>query len=873
MKFIKIVLMTFALIFSVSAEDITTGEVFYTNEKTDVQVTEYKFEKYTSLDELLKKDHNRLLIAFLGRKGFAKVAGSMVETAVLDELLDLSDIEFRTLLAPFNPSLKAFHNVVHDFVSVILLIIWLVFFGVFIMIVVNSAKSGKLMGNRIESGVALLATLAVTLIAYNHIKTDRDDISAVDGLLLKGLILNYKTADDVINKFNQNSIIAMPAVKVPKPHYFNDYMTNLVDALIMEKANRKSEGDIVFNFIKKDGSYLGTMKSTYSPISIRIGIDEDMIKTQKIRGNENVEAYYDKKMQAAFEMIIVKANKIADNVVQQGSTDWFSNSRNFSYISDSCVDYENVDLSGVNVRSINGYIKEASKCLSQEMIAKLTATPEYKYKEVLRGNYGWRNNYIMLCDSNTAFGNKIPTKSLADIENCVQQYCSDSEDSSVFSCSLATKIQQKAELNALVQDSGYFIGMLSSAYQGMTDINTTSARKAISSFKIVQDEAPFYALNDFQIKVPSSVNPEFNYETYLDFRKDRSESIIDGINLEKVGTIDKEALLSGTDGFAGMDRFFACYKKPNQRSKEGWACDNIVGEMKRFGNNLITAYVGGVTGYVVLNRVSSIRVFKPSVKITKGKSFNKYLNKKAIAAASAVGLSGAALVPIMDSLENESFDIFYGFDDNVMENSPEIAAMIIAMYVGDKTGFSSWVWTIGNIIMFVGLSFVFIIPLSLAIYLLRIEFKPVVAMIEALFGIPVKVCYAVIPSTESKMKHLVEAFHLGLRAVLMPLFAAINVVIAMTMIFLLSYLAILDYLKPYMIKNSISSYLILIAVIVLSVFILLKHLGVIFGKIEEANDESFGMIEGSISLGNSEDKKDGVAEAKVALQRAKSAFK
>jgi uncharacterized membrane protein (Fun14 family) len=93
------------------------------------------------------------------------------------------------------------------------------------------------------------------------------------------------------------------------------------------------------------------------------------------------------------------------------------------------------------------------------------------------------------------------------------------------------------------------------------------------------------------------------------------------------------------------------------------------------------------------------------------------------------------------------------------------------------------------------------------------------------------------------------------------------------MIFLLSYLAILDYLKPYMIKNSISSYLILIAVIVLSVFILLKHLGVIFGKIEEANDESFGMIEGSISLGNSEDKKDGVAEAKVALQRAKSAFK
>lgn len=870
MRFVKyfIILITVCF-FSVNAEQSIDLENFQSLESyEDVKIVDYKIEKYKTFDEMIRKDQNIVILSNYGKEGLHAAVSLVSEESVLIDILNLTESDIKQIVGPYNQSLKIYSFILKFITGLSIFVVGVVIFRLMPVSALKTALEGKAFGGKVNLFSYTALVLLSILVLVDYKSTEPDELSYTDSFILSVFGLNMKVADDIISEYNKNNLTTVDSVKVPKPMFFKAQMTNLLESMIKVKSSREFDGDLNFNFIKESGRYTGTIDSDYADLTISMNIDKQLIDDQSSFGNLNAAEYYDKKFISALSTIINKSNIITENIIRQNSDTWFSDNKDFSWISDTCKNYDSVDLTNVSVRSINQYQEQAAKCLSRDFTMLLTAFPSYDYDRVMSGDYGLKNTYIQICEERVDTSIKfIPSKALDDIESCMNRYCSDDSESSLYSCAVVSKLYQKAKIRDLTHNSGYFTGVIIAAYSGITTIDNKSIKETISSFNIIQEDAGFNSLSDFKITVKAVHNPDFNYETYIDYKKDKGIDIISGSSFQKIKNIDAKELFVGTDGFLGLERFLTCFKTPS-RYNSGFACQQTIGEFSKFAHNLYVGATAGLTGSVLLSAISK---YKNPAKIASFKehsSLNKTLESKGKAAMLSMGLSGGALFyDILTDSENDSFDMFYGFNDNLSENNPEIVIIFVTMYLAEKFGMLDVIVSLLVILLFVSILAGVVITLFLYFWVLRLILDIPINILVALFSVPVYIVFLMIPTDSAKSHYSSKLAETLLKGFLTPIFQVIGIVAAYNSVLLMSYMGLFDQLEPFVLQGSLLSFAMIIAVTILIPIIYIFMQSLNFGKIRDAIEHSFGFVKGNLSFDNNTKEKDGIEAAKLAKQR------
>lgn len=862
MKWLSYIVIAISLFFGIASAD--NNEAI----KDKVLYQDYEVKQIADVEEIFEKTEFQFILGFFGKEYLASAVSDITVPANVEKIRNLSVEEVRLNSKSFANWSKGWYVLKHILV-VFVFLGFLYFMKTLLTSTVMTMSEGKLYGGKVPLASYVIHTFLLFICLIQFLVVEINEPSYIERFIFKKLGSSFVVADESLQEYNNNISTGLPTVKIPRPFIYKDDMFNLINGLMEEKSVLKNESELEFKFTRLNEKYVGGLNGIKGDISFSLPIDTVLVKNQSELGNTGILNYYDQKVESVYRKIINKANTITDNVMSQEVNSWFkSDNTDFRWVSGTCANYEEVSLENASATSIRDYIQEASKCLSKDLVSSLTAIPNYDYDKVIRGDYGLRGNTIQLCGVvEESFGKRqVNTMTVAEIQACMTQYCSDGDTSSVFSCSLATNLYLKADYRAENSKKGFFNNLIMSPYYSIMKIDSNPAKSVINGLAVLEEEPDLVDTTTFSIVIDTKHYPHFNHETYLDFIKDNGASIVDGIQFQSISEVSFSDLITGFDGPFGLTRFQTCLNNPNSITN-GYVCDNIFSEMNAMGESFLVNALAIKTASPFISSLLKKKNKTIPAKLLGGGNVKQKIRSAAVKGSLGIA-GGATTIALFSFLDNTGQDYFYGWDDNIRENAPELAAFIITLSVLEEKFGISLTNKIFFVLVVFGILIGYIFPLVPFIIAAFIVIKIAAKIYESFIAVVLNFIFAINPSQKDRSEYLIEAFLNVVSLILIPLFAVMAIVIFNIMTQdIIPRFKIFETDSSYATDGSSAQIILFVVYAILNVYFLFRLVNYVGGTLKNFLDNSNSMIYNETKLGQAEEINDGKDEVTHVAKR------
>lgn len=741
---------------------------YFSNQES---LSHYEDTKYNTVDDVFDSLMNRLVLSLFGKDIFVIFITHDIPNNVMQEILQFSSNDEIEYSKPFNSKASVIMLIVLtllNFIAVVLLIGHFAYIS-FERLIITS-ESGEFLGKNIDAMKTNLKFVIIGFLIFPMINYDSEEkigyVSVAQLATLKVIGLGSYTADKIFEIYINNTPKYYPEVKMPKADGKTFEMLEIIKYMMCVHTDETySENSIKFDFVKKtENKYEATsgtercslqMEITFDTYSDKL-INNEFKKSSLINLDINYLDIQFNEFNNEIENIFTKASLIGSKLVNSKFS--IENTNLTKKISEdnwyeTCGDF----YSGINGFDIKDeelalmFLYKGAKCLSFDYINNFTkmigVDNVYNYLD----NKNYLNNYkLELCthnfiestdkrtiisDKNNVLNDKdvdsiIEWKSL-DINDCLNKYCNDFENSSIYQCSNAIALakehfdRNEISKKGWITSGAYIYRLLSNV--GINDRGKVLVNSFKTNFRY-NNNLLFNSNNDSYDygEDINDANEKLTFKHPINSKKvDEFYNIMmeNNVLTRKIRDYINKSVDTNIDLSNTIEKIFdekiyrikVCLQKP-LTVYNGYSCENVTTELNNLGESLITIATSiklGIFATELKNAtISSQGVIKNGNNLDLKNIIIDDFRKSSMVFLVLSSFGGVNIDSLLDGLLKEESDLFNkdsGINDMlILTGSASIFAstsIINQQYLIDIINNISWY------LFFVGLFLGIIIPL------------------------------------------------------------------------------------------------------------------------------------------------------------------